>query len=162
MSSATPPLGPYAIGERVGASVWLAEDTRHGRPVAIKLLTKQLPKDAAKRDALIRDIRLAAGLFHTFIVPISDITPVGDNLLMVMDVIDGQPIARKVTGAPLERAEFFRIAYQLAHAVKYLHVKNILHGNIAGDSVLVTSDGQVRLCGLNVANLLRREHSSTA
>ena len=160
--SANPPLGPYAVGERVGASVWLAEDTRKGRPVAIKLLAKQLPKDAAKREALIRDVRLAAALYHAFLVSILEITPVGDNLLMVMDVIDGQPISKKVSGAPVDRGELFRIAYQLSHVVKYLHVKNLLHGNIAGDSVLVTADGQLRLCGLNIANLLRREHTSTA
>ena len=160
--SANPPLGPYAVGERVGASVWLAEDTRKGRTVAIKLLTKQLPKDAAKRDALIRDVRLAAALYHAFLVTVLEITPVGDNLLMVMDVIDGQPISKKVSGAPVDRAELFRIACQLSHVTKYLHVKNLLHGNIAGDSVLVTADGQVRLCGLNIANLLRREHTSTA
>jgi tetratricopeptide (TPR) repeat protein len=160
--SANPPLGPYAIGERVGASVWLAEDTRKGRAVAIKLLAKQLPKDAAKREALIRDVRLAAALYHAFLVSVIEITPVGDNLLMVMDVIDGQPLSRKVRGAPVDRGEFFRIAYQLSHVVKYLHIKNLLHGNIAGDSVMVTSDGQLRLCGLNIANLLRREHTSTA
>jgi len=45
------PLGPYVIGERVGTSVWLAEDTRSGKNVAIKLLTRQLPKEAAKRDS---------------------------------------------------------------------------------------------------------------
>ncbi len=150
------------MGERIGASVWLAEDTRKGRPVAVKLLTKQLPKDAAKREALIRDVRLAAALFHPSLVSIVEITPVGDNLLMVMDVIDGQPISRKVTGAPVDRAELFRIGYQLAHVTKYLHVKNILNGNIAGDSVLLTADGHVRLCGLNLANLMRRERTSTA
>ena len=120
--SANPPLGPYAIGERVGASVWLAEDTRKGRQVAIKLLAKQLPKDIAKRDALIRDVRLAAALYHAFLVTVLEITSVGDNLLMVMDVIDGQPIAHKVNGAPVDRAELVRIAYQLSAVVKYLHV----------------------------------------
>jgi tetratricopeptide (TPR) repeat protein len=160
--SSTPPLGPYIIGERVGASVWLAEDTRNGRRVAIKLLTKQLPKDAIRRDSLIRDIRLAAALYHAFLVAITEITPVGDNLLMVMEAIDGEPISRKLGGAPISRTELFRIGYQLTNVVKYLHVKGILHGNVAGDSVLVTADGQVRLAGLNVANLLRRERTSTA
>jgi tetratricopeptide (TPR) repeat protein len=145
----------------VGASVWLAEDTRKGRAVAVKLLAKQLPKDAAKRDALIRDVRLAAALFHTSLVPVQEITPIGDNLLMVMDVIDGQSVTRKAAGGPVDRAEFFRLAYQLTHVAKYLHVKNLLHGNIAGDSVLVTHDGQIRLCGLNIANLLRREHNTS-
>ena len=160
--SSNQPLGPYAIGERVGSSVWLAEDTRSGRKIAVKLLTRQLPKEAAKRDALIRDVRVSAALYHTFLVPIVEIVPQGDNLLMVMDIVDAQPIARKVHGTPLDRVEFFRIAYQLASVVKYLHMKNILHGNIAGDSVLVTAEGQVKLGGLNIGNLLRRENASSA
>ncbi len=160
--SSNQPLGPYAIGERVGSSVWLAEDTRSGKKLAIKLLTRQLPKDATKRDALVRDVRVAAALYHTFLVPIVEIVPQGDNLLMVMEVVDGQPIAGKVHGAPLGRGEFFRIVYQLVSVVKYLHIKNILHGNIAGDSVLITPEGQVKLAGLNVGNLMRREHASSA
>ena len=160
--SSNQPLGPYAIGERVGSSVWLAEDTRNGKKIAVKLLTRQLPKDAARREALIREVRVVAALYHTFLVPIVEIVPEGDNLLMIMDVVDAQPIGRKVQNAPVDKAEFFRIAYQLASVVKYLHMKNILHGNIAGDSVLVTPEGQVKLAGLNVGNLMRREHASSA
>lgn len=155
-------IGPYAIGDRVGSSVWLAEDTRSGKKIALKLLTRQLPKEAARRDALIREVRVSAALYHTFLVPVVEIVPEGDNLLMIMDVVDGQPITRKVRSGPADRAEFFRIAYQLASVVKYLHMKNILHGNIAGDSVLVTPEGQVKLAGLNIGNLLRREGASSA
>ena len=160
--SSNQPQGPYAIGERVGASVWLGEDTRNGKRIAVKLLARQLPKETAKRDALIRDVRVSAALYHTFLVPILEIVPQNDNLLMIMDVVDAQPITRKVQNAPVDRAEFFRIAYQLGAVVKYLHMKNILHGNIAGDSVLVTPEGQVKLAGLNIGNLLRRENSSAA
>jgi len=160
--SSNEPLGPYVVGERVGSSVWLGEDNRSGKKIAIKLLSRQLPKDSAKREALIREVRVAAALYHTFLVPILEIVPQGDNLLMIMEPVDGQPITRKVTGAPLDRAEFFRVAYQLASVVKYLHTKNILHGNIAGDSVLITPHGQVKLVGLNLGNLLRREKTSAA
>ena len=157
--SSTQPIGPFVIGERVGSSVWLAEDTRNNRRVAVKLLTKQLPKDQAKREALVREIRIAAALYHSFLVPILEITPVGDNLLMVMDVVDGQPMTKKLGGQPLERGELFRIAYQLIGVVKYLHTKGLLHGNISGDSVLVMPDGQVRLGGLNLGNpAAPREH----
>jgi Tfp pilus assembly protein PilF len=158
----TPVAGPYAIGERVGSSVWLAEDTRNGKRVAVKLLTRQLPKESAKRDALVRDVRVSAALYHTFLVPILEIVPEGDNLLMIMDVVEGQPISKKLEGKPVDRAEFFRIGYQLAAVVKYLHTKSIVHGNIAGDSVLVTPEGQVKLVGLNIGNLLRRENASNA
>ncbi|HYO76035.1 MAG TPA: serine/threonine-protein kinase, partial [Thermoanaerobaculia bacterium] len=160
--SSNQPLGPYVIGERVGSSVWLAEDTRGGRKVAIKLLTRQLPKEQAKRDALVREVRISAALYHAFLVPILEITPVGDNLLMVMEIVDAQPIVRRIGGAPLEKADVFRLGYQLANVVKYLHMKALLHGNVAGDSVLVTPAGQVKLAGLNLGNLLRRERTSTA
>jgi hypothetical protein len=158
----SPVAGPFAIGERVGSSVWLADDTRNGKRIALKLLTRQLPKDTAKRDALIREVRVAAALYHSFLVPVLEIVPEGDNLLMIMEVVDAQPVFRKVVGNPLDRTEFFRVAYQLASVVKYLHTKSILHGNLAGDSVLVTPEGQVRLAGLNLGNLLRRENASNA
>ncbi len=156
------PLGPYVIGERVGSSVWFAEDTRIGKTVAIKLLTKALPKDAAKREVMVRDLRVAAALYHPFLVTIREITPIGDNLVMVMDVIEGQPITKRLDGHPLDRAEFFRLALQLASALKFLHTKGILHGNLNGDAVVVTPEGQVKLAGLNMTNLLRRERTSAA
>lgn len=155
-------IGPYLIGERVGTSVWLAEDTRSGKRVAIKLLTRQLPKEQARRDALLREVRVAAALYHAFLVPILEITPVDDNLVMVMDVVDAVGIGRKVHNQPMPRVEFFRTAHQIASVVKYLHIKNLLHGNINGDSVMITPAGQVYLGGLNMSNLLRRENMSTA
>ena len=156
------PLGPYIIGERRGTSVWLAEDTRNGKQVAIKLLTKALPKDQGRRETMIRDVRVAAALYHAFLVPILEIAAIGDNLLMVMDVVDGQALTRKLHGAPLERGEFFKLAYQLTSVLKYIHTKGILHGNLTGDAVMVTPEGQIKLGGLNLMNLLRRERTSTA
>jgi tetratricopeptide (TPR) repeat protein len=160
--SSSEPLGPYVIGERVGTSVWLAEDTRSGKPVAVKLLTKQLPKDAARRETLIRDVRVTAALYHTFLAPILDIVAVGDQLILVMERVQGQSLTKHVAGKPLDRTQLFRLAYQLAEVVKYLHVKAIHHGNISGDSVMVTPAGQLKLGGLNFSNLLRRDNSSTA
>ncbi|HUP61163.1 MAG TPA: protein kinase [Thermoanaerobaculia bacterium] len=154
-------LGPYQIGERVGSSVWIAEDTRGGKKIALKLLTRTLPKEPAKRDALLREVRVNAALYHAFLVPLLEITPIDDHLVMIMEIVEeGQPLTRLLHGQPLEREQFFRFAYQLASVVKYLHIKNLLHGNINGDAVLVTSEGQVKLGGLNLSNLARRERTS--
>jgi tetratricopeptide (TPR) repeat protein len=147
-------LGPYRIGERVGTSVWLAEDTRNGKQIAFKLLTKALPKEPARRDALMREIRVAAALYHSFLVPILELVAVGDNLLMIMDRVEGQTVTKYVAGVARERAELMRIAYQLAEAIKFLHQKELVHGNINGDSVLIASNGQVKLGGLNLANIM--------
>lgn len=157
--SATP-LGPYVLGERVGTSVWLAEDTRSGKPVALKLLTKQLPKDPAKRDPLVRDVRVAAALYHAFLVPIVEVAVVGDNLLLVMQVVEGERLSAVARSGPMPRVEMLNLMYQLGDAIKFLHAKNMLHGNITGDSVLITPDGEVKLGGFNLNNILQRRDVS--
>jgi serine/threonine-protein kinase len=159
--SSTNSLGPWSIGERVGSSVWLAEDTRNGKRVALKLLTRTLPKDPGRRETLIRDVRVAAALYHSFLVPILEIEAVGDSLVMIMEVVQGETLTRRLHGQPLERSPFFHFAYQLASVVKYLHTRMLVHGNLNADAVMVTNTGQVRLGGLNLINLVRKDKTST-
>src|SRR5438132_188675 len=166
--ASTDPFSPggallnYKVGQRVGTSVWQAEDTRKGKKVAIKLLSRQLPRDAARREALVRDVRLGAALYHASLVNIQEVAPAGDALILVMEWIDGQPISARVRNKPLDRTEFFRVAYQIIDAVKLLHAKNIVHGNITGDSIILTANGGAKLCGLNLSNLLPRQGQPSA
>jgi hypothetical protein len=146
----------FRLDERVGTSVWRAEDTRNGRTVALKILTRQLPRDPARREAVIRDLRLGAALYHASLVTIIEIAPAGDALLMVMEWFDGLPVSNAYRGRAADRGEFFRAAYQLADVVNFMNCKNVLHLNIAGDSVLVAPNGQLKLAGLNAATFLPR------
>lgn len=154
-------LQNFRLIQRASASVWKAEDTRTGKAVAIKFLSKGLPKDPARREALVRDVRLNAALYHSFLAGIHEIVAVGESLLLVMEWLNGQPITDRVKGKPLERAEFFRIAYQVADALKLLHAKNITHGNVAGDSIILLPTGQAKLAGLNLGNILPRQGQPT-
>jgi Tfp pilus assembly protein PilF len=156
-------IASFRLLERVGASVWRAEDTRNGKTVALKVLTKQLPHDPARRETVIREIRQGAALYHSSIVTILEICPADDALVMIMEWFDGAPVATSYRGRAADRAEFFRIVYQLADAVKLMQAKNVLHLNIAGDSVLVAPNGQVKLAGLNALTFLaRREGQGSA
>lgn len=155
-------MGPFTLGERLGASVWLAVDTRNGKNVALKVLSRALPKESERREALLREVRVAAAIYHPFLAPILEIVAADDNMVMVMEPVDGQPVTKKVHGKPLARGDFFRIAFQLASALRYLHAKGVIHGNLNGDSVLVTPEGQVKLAGLSLANIHRRDRTSTA
>src|SRR5216684_8008112 len=146
----------FRLLERVGASVWRAEDTRSGKTVAVKILTKQLPRDAAKREEVIRAIRQGAALYHASLVTIIEVTPADDALLLVMEWFDSFPASAVYRGRAASRADFFRVIYQLADAVKLIHGKNMLHLNIAGDSILIAENGQVKLAGLNAATFLPR------
>jgi len=153
----------FRLVEHVSASVWRAEDTRSGRTVAVKVLTKQLPRDAAKRETVVRDIRQGAALYHPSLVSIIEIAVADDALILVMEWFESFPISAIYRGRAAEKRDFFRIIYQLCDAVKLLHGKNVLHLNIAGDSVLVAETGQVKLAGLNATTFLpRREGHGTA
>ena len=149
-------IASFRLVERVGASVWRAEDARSGRTVAVKILTKQLPRDPAKREEVVRAIRLGAALYHASLITVIEIATADDALLLVMEWFDGLPLATAYRGRAAGRTEFFRVAYQLADAVKLLHAKNVLHLNIAGDSVLIAPNGQVKLAGLNASTFLPR------
>ncbi|MCU1350693.1 MAG: Serine/threonine protein kinase, partial [Acidobacteria bacterium] len=151
----------YTLIDRIGTTVWQAVDSRNGRKLAIKVLTKQMPKDPARREMLLRDIRQNAALFHAFLIPIQEIALAGDALLMVMDFVEGSSVSKLVNGQPMEREQFFRIAYQLADALKFVHNRNLVHGNVTGDSVLVTPAGQVKLAGFNGSNLMPRKDGAS-
>jgi predicted Zn-dependent protease len=162
------PLSPggellqFRLAERIGTSVWRAEDTRSGKPAAIKILTKQMPKDATRREEALRQVRLGAALYHTFLVPIRDVIVAGDVLAMVMDFIEVQPLTAWVGGEPRDRQGFFRLAYQLGDVVKLLQARNMVHGNTTGDSVMIQPNGQLRLGGLNLLNLLPRKEGASS
>lgn len=160
--SAIDPLAPgsalfqYRVGERIGANVFQAEDTKSGRKVAIKVLTKTLPRDPARRDAMVKDVQQHAALYHPSIATIIEIVPANEMLLMVMELVEGQPIAKRFSGKPADKSTFFRVAYQAADALKLLHAKNFIHGNLNGDSFVITPANQVKLVGLNLTNILQK------
>lgn len=155
-------IGSYRLFERVTPSVWSAEDGRSGKRVALKILARQLPREAARKESLIRDVRLRAALEHSSLVHIVELTTAGEVLILVMEWFESKTLSALFRGKPAGREEFFNITYQLSDVMKLLHGKDIVHGNIAGDSVLVAPTGQVRLAGLNVSNLLSRRDASLA
>jgi hypothetical protein len=152
----------YRLVERIGTSVWRAEDTRSGKPAALKILTKQMPKDPVRRDEALKQVRLGAALYHSFLVPIREILTVGEVMAMAMDLVEVQPLTKYLGGRPRDREEFFRLAYQVADVVKFLQTRGILHGNLTGDAVMVQSNGQVRLGGLNLLNLMPRKEGASS
>src|SRR5258706_869859 len=166
--STTEPLSPgssvgsFRLGERVGNTVWQAEDTRSGKRVAVKLLSRQLPKDPQRREAMVHEVRQNAALYHVNLVPIVEVAVAGALLLLVMEYVDGASVTKRYTSKPADRAEFFRVAYQAIDALKLLHGRNVIHANLNGDSILVTPAGQVRIGGLNLSNLLPKKDGPAA
>jgi serine/threonine-protein kinase len=90
-------LGPYRLIIRVGAGgmgeVWRAEDTRLGRPVAIKVLSPSVVADAEATARLKREARTAAQLYHPSIATIHSIEQDGDHIFIVEEFVEGESLA---------------------------------------------------------------------
>jgi tRNA A-37 threonylcarbamoyl transferase component Bud32/tetratricopeptide (TPR) repeat protein len=163
-ANADKPLAPgasilhFKLVQKCGGStsVWKAEDSKSGRNVALKVLNRHLTRDPAKRESLIRDLRQAAALPHPSIVPIQEVLSSGDDLFLVMEWIDGVPLSSVVRRGLPTPEQCFRLAYELLDAMQFLHDRNMIHGNITGDTVLLTPAGRVRLVGFNLGNLGRK------
>jgi serine/threonine protein kinase/tetratricopeptide (TPR) repeat protein len=157
-------IGDYALIEPLGSSVdlWRAEDVRTGGPVALKILSRALASNPARRQEVIDDLRQKAALRHPHLVSIREVGGAGDVLFMTMEVVQGEALSHIVRRGLPNRKQLFRLAYELIAALEYLHERPLVHGSVAGDSVLLTRNGGVKLVGFSLANLMGERGQESA
>jgi protein kinase-like protein/WD40 repeat protein len=120
------------------AAVYLAEDTRHGRQVAIKLLRPEYGGTIAA-ERFLREIEIAARLQHPHIVPLLDSGQVREDLYLVMPYIEGESLrARLARSGPLPVADVIRILIDVTDALVYAHAKGVIHRDIKPDNILLS------------------------
>ena len=131
----------YSLQRELGggsmAAVYLAEDARHGRQVAIKVLRPEYASTIAA-ERFLREIEIAALLQHPHIVPLLDSGEVGGNLFLIMPFIEGESLrVRLVREGRLAAGEVIRIICDVADALAYAHQKGIVHRDIKPDNILL-------------------------
>jgi serine/threonine-protein kinase len=144
----------YAVKRELGtggmAIVYLADDVRHGRPVALKVLAPELA-EALGGDRFLREIEIAARLSHPRIVPLLD-SGVADGLLFyVMSYVDGESLRDRLNREkqlPIEDA--LEIARQTASALAYAHDHGIVHRDIKPENILLTA-GEALVADFGIA-----------
>jgi len=144
----------YAIEHEVGrggmATVFLAEDRRHGRPVALKVLHPQLAT-ALGPDRFLREIQIAARLQHPHIVPLYDSGQAGDLLFYVMPFIPGESLRQRMQREPqLPLEDAVRIARGVAAALDYAHRQQIVHRDIKPENVML-HEGEALVTDFGIA-----------
>ena len=130
----------YAIERELGqggmATVYLATDLRHHRPVAIKVL---LPGTVLGPERFLREIQLAAGLTHPHIVPLYDSGGIGELLYYVMPFIDGESLRdRLAREGKVPVADAVQIGRQVAEALAYAHAHSVIHRDIKPGNILLS------------------------
>jgi len=134
-------LGPYEIVSRLGAGgmgeVWRGRDTRLDRSVAIKILPAEFAENAQFKIRFEREAKTISQLNHPNICTLYD---VGDGYL-VMELLEGESLAEKLTKGPLPVEQVLRYGVQIAEALDKAHRAGIVHRDLKPGNVMLTRSG---------------------
>ena len=147
----------YRIGRRLGSGgmgdVYIAEDTRLGRQVALKFLRAERQRDDESRARLIREARAASLLQSPNIAVTYDLVEHDDLMFISMEYVEGELIAERVARGPLAVVEAVDIAAQVASALEEAHGRNIIHRDIKSANLVQTRRGLVKVLDFGLAKM---------
>jgi serine/threonine protein kinase/tetratricopeptide (TPR) repeat protein len=149
----------YRVRDRLGAGgmgeVYLAEDTRLGRPVALKFLSTSSQTDPERRARLLTEARAASSLRSSNIAAIYDIGQHDGADYLVMEYVEGDVLTSRISRGPLPVRESVDIALQVADALGDAHERGIVHRDIKSANIIVTARGQVKVLDFGLAKFLQ-------
>ncbi len=149
-------IGHYHVLSLIGrggmGAVYLAQDTRLGRQVALKLLRYGLTTDQSHIRRFEQEARAASALNHPNIVTIYDIGEAEVGRFIVMEFIEGRTL-REVAREPLSPGALVKLGGQMAKALNVAHTAGIIHRDVKPENIMVRNDGYVKVLDFGVARL---------
>lgn len=143
-------LGSGGMGE-----VYRAHDERLGRDVAIKVLPGDLLADDTARARLRREARSLSQLSHPNICTVFDFDSDGDRTFMVIELLDGESLAERVSRGPLGGDEVRRIGRDIASALEAAQEKGVVHRDLKPGNVILTKKGVTKVLDFGLARVNR-------
>jgi eukaryotic-like serine/threonine-protein kinase len=150
--------GSYALEQELGrggmATVFLAQDLKHGRPVALKVLHPELAASLGP-ERFQREIRLAARLQHPHILTVLDSGEAAGQLWFTMPYVEGESLRSRIQRErqlPLDAA--LQIAREAGRALDYAHQHGVVHRDIKPENILLTKDGSTLVADFGIARAL--------
>ncbi len=152
-------LGAYRIVDMVGeggmGQVYIGEDRRLDRQVAIKILPAEMADRADWLERFDREARALAALNHPNIVTIHSIEQDDDgSRFLTMELVAGKTLKERIDEAALPVADILRIALDLSGALAAAHRRGVVHRDLKPANVMITDDGRVKILDFGIAKLL--------
>lgn len=148
-------VGPYLIRHEIGRGamgvVYLAEDTRLSRRVALKALVPDVGRDASRRERLRQEARAAACLSHQGIATVYALEEIGAELYLAYEYVAGQTLRATLKSERLQLTQVVGIALQLANALAAAHAHGVVHRDLKPENVITTSAGVVKVLDFGIA-----------
>ncbi|MGH9836248.1 MAG: serine/threonine-protein kinase, partial [Blastocatellia bacterium] len=151
------PIGSGGMGE-----IYLAQDTRLNRKVAIKLLPEQYTKDPERLRRFEKEAQAASALNHPNIITIYEIGEVEGRHFIATEYIEGRTLRRKIAGTKLPISEVLEIATQVVSALAAAHAAGIIHRDVKPENIMIRPDDYVKVLDFGLAKLTERSTATGA
>jgi hypothetical protein len=150
-------IGPYIIRHEIGRGgmgvVYLADDTRLSRRVALKALPPELGGDRRRRERLRQEARAAAGLSHPGIATVYALEEIGDELYLACEHVPGPTLRALTESGAIPVTQVVDIATQLARALAAAHAQGVVHRDLKPENVVRTPAGVVKVLDFGIARM---------
>ena len=148
-------LGRYEIRSQLGAGgmgeVYLAQDTRLERTVALKVLPANVALDRQRMQRFILEAKAASGLNLPNILTVYEIGQAGPTHFIATEFIDGETLRQVLNARRIEIAEALDISAQIASALSAAHMAGIIHRDIKPENIMMREDGLVKVLDFGLA-----------
>ena len=145
----------YALGEMIGtggmADVYIGDDTRLNRKVAIKVLRRDLARDPSFVARFKKEALAAGGLNHPGIVAVYDSGDENDSPYIVMELISGQTLRQVMQQGLIPQSRALEIIEGILQALEYSHKESIVHRDIKPGNIMITDSGDIKVMDFGIA-----------
>jgi serine/threonine protein kinase len=152
-------ISHYRVLQTLGAGgmgvVYLAEDGRLGRQVALKFLPPEASRDETTLERFRLEARAASSLSHPGICTVFDIGDDGGSPFIVMEALKGETLRDRIKRAPIKVSEVLDLAIQLADALEAAHSQGIIHRDIKPGNIFVGEKNRVKILDFGLAKLVQ-------
>src|SRR5260370_37551297 len=137
-------LGRYEIRSQLGAGgmgeVYLAQDTKLDRKVALKILPADVASHQDRMRRFVQEAKAASALNHPNIITIYEIEQIDSVNFIATEFIDGETLRQRIKGAPMKLGEVLDVVIQTASALSAAHAAGIVHRDIKPENIMVRRD----------------------
>jgi len=148
-------VGDYEVLSILGlggmGKVYKVRNVISDRAEAMKVLLPDLNSHQSLADRFLREIRLLASLNHPNIAALRTALTYENQLVMIMEFVEGETLANRIARAPISTAEAVNYSEQILSALSYAHKHNIIHRDIKPANMMLTPQGAVKLMDFGIA-----------
>jgi serine/threonine protein kinase len=150
-------ISHYKITEKLGegdmGEVYLADDTKLKRQVAIKFLPSRITINETDKARFLQEAQAAAAINHPNVCVIYDIKEYDDQQFIVMEYVEGQTMSDKIASDSMSIEQVIEYAIQIGTALQAAHNKEVVHRDVKSDNIMITSTNQIKVMDFGLAKL---------